>query len=76
MKLQVKKWGNSYGLRIPKELVSSMQLKENTILYASKEQDKLVLQRLSKREILDIILKDAKPQKAIDWGAPRGKEYW
>lgn len=76
MKLQVKKWGNSYALRIPKELACSLQLKENTVLYASKEDDKITLKRMTKRELLAEIMKGAKRQEETDWGEPRGKEYW
>ncbi len=74
METRIKKWGNSYALRIPKEAMKIFQLRENAVLYFSKEKDKIVLRQQSKREIIAEMMKGATRQEETDWGPPVGKE--
>ena len=74
MKTSVSKWGNSYAIRIPKELVEEYKLLEGS-LELERQPKGIVLRKTAKDEQLRALLKNMKPQKELDWGT-RGKEVW
>ncbi len=80
-KTKIKKWGNSQGLRLGKNLLSSLNLSvddevniisdnKSIIIKPVKDKNKELL-----KELLSRIPEDYKP-KEIDWGKPVGKEIW
>lgn len=81
MDIELKKWGNSLGLRIPRKIAESVGLDENSSVELTESKDALVITK--KREIptLDEILASIPadfqyPEDVTDFveSAPRGEE--
>jgi antitoxin MazE len=75
MRTRLTKWGNSYAIRLPKQLVEELQLEESE-LSLEKKGDHLTLRKPEKEKQLAVLLKDVKVQEELDWGKARGKEAW
>ncbi len=77
---RVQKWGNSYGLRIPKNIMDEMALKPNSRLEIRQEQGRLILTPVLEPKVaLDELLELIRPENIhgeTDWGIPAGKEAW
>ena len=79
IELQLGKWGNSLGLRIPKPVSIMLQLKPTDKISCRIEDDKLILKpiRREKKYSLKRLLSQANENGAeISWGRPEGKEIW
>ncbi len=78
-KVTVQKWGNSYGIRIPKQTLDALQLKDKSVLYMDQTKDGIVLNKPSKEaqlaELLEQMHSEELPE-LVDWGEPVGKEFW
>lgn len=75
---QTKRWGNSIGLRIPKEMASELNLEEESAVYLQVKDGKLIVEPkkdLSLEEMVDLINEDNK-QELIDFGNPVGRELY
>lgn len=84
----IKKWGNSQGIRLSKELMSHMDLKENDTIGINVCGRKMIIEKINKRgynnlqERLEAFYK--KPLDEIyiessqetDTGVPVGEELW
>jgi antitoxin MazE len=77
---RIQKWGNSYGIRIPKNIMDEMGLRPDTRLEIHQEQGKIALTPLHEPKVsLDELLEQITPENLhgeIDWGAPTGNEAW
>lgn len=78
--MQVRKWGNSLAIRIPKPLAEDIQLREGTIVELSVEEGRFVASPLPRRrysldELVQGITK-ANRHAATDMGGPAGREVW
>ena len=76
MKLVVSKWGNSFAVRLPKELIEELEVQEKSILEVKKEKKGFLLKKQKEAEELELMLKNMTPRKELDWGDKRGKEVW
>lgn len=56
MEVELKKWGNSIGLRIPHQLVKSLQLDEQSIVELREENGSLIIKKKTKSITLDDLL--------------------
>jgi len=58
MKIQVelKKWGNSLGLRIPYQIVDSLDITENSKVNLEIEGNRLIIEKETEKPNLDAIL--------------------
>lgn len=65
MKTKIAKWGNSYALRLPKQLIEDLQLEETDELQLESEGDALILRKPSKELQLKELLKDMQPQGGL-----------
>ncbi|MEM6256214.1 MAG: AbrB/MazE/SpoVT family DNA-binding domain-containing protein [Cyanobacteria bacterium P01_D01_bin.156] len=81
MDIQLKRWGNSLGLRIPHQLVTSLGLDENSTLEILEVDNTLVLKKKSSPPSLDILLSSIPddftyPDDVADFvdGGPIGQE--
>ena len=79
--VKLTKWGNSLGLRIPKQLAKSINATEGTELTIREENNKLIIERRSPKPKYDLadLLSQITPENrhaAIDWGEPVGDEIW
>jgi len=81
---KVSKWGNSLGIRLPLEIVNSLNVTEGSELLLSQDKDfiKISLKEESFEDLsLDIILKGITPDiLKVDsenmFGKPQGNEIW
>lgn len=84
MNAEVKKWGNSLAVRLPRDLAQSLQLQDGSPVELELENGTLVIrpQRPARRRggpNLDELLLDVTPDTvhaATDWGEPVGGEVW
>lgn len=78
MELEVKKWGNSLGFRIPKDLAAQLRVQEGTWLEVLLTDDGLLLKSKRRRSRLNIedLLENLGTMEEVDWGEPQGQEVW
>ena len=76
MKLIVSKWGNSYAVRLPKNIVRELNLVEKSVLEVEKEKEGYLLKKQNDKEELERMLKNMTPRTELDWGDRRGREVW
>lgn len=77
----IQKWGNSYAVRIPKEVVTRMRLTEGQEVAVSTARNgkSLSLVPSFKTQSLKEMLKHVTPEtmhEETDWGRAVGKEVW
>lgn len=76
MQTTVKKWGNSYAIRVPKHIIEDLNMKQDSVLDMVVEDNQIVLTHNKKEQELKKLLRGVNRQKEIDWGDARGKESW
>jgi antitoxin MazE len=81
MQTQVKKWGNSLALRIPKTFAEEIAIAANTAVEISIVEGNLIVTPLSKPETytLDNLLSQITPENLhheVDTGDAIGNEVW
>jgi len=76
MKAKITKWGNSYAIRLPKNLVDDMKLADESDLLLEKKENGFLITKPTKKKQLSELLKNMQPQKEVEWGQARGKELW
>ncbi|MBI4252995.1 AbrB/MazE/SpoVT family DNA-binding domain-containing protein [Candidatus Uhrbacteria bacterium] len=77
---KIDRWGNSLGIRLPKQLADQLFLNEGSTVVVTLEKNALML-RPQKRstQTLKQLLEHITPNnlhKTVDWGEPQGKEVW
>lgn len=80
MEIKLQKWGNSNGIRIPKNIIDDLNIKENDRLEIVKEENKIIITKkspnyLSLKERIEAY-SGRNLAKDFDWGEPVGKEIW
>ena len=76
-KVNISKWGEDFGFRIPDEVAEELGLKEGTPIELTLDGDVLRI-RKSRRTLEEMIAKidpDNLPEN-IESDGPRGNEYW
>ncbi len=77
MQVQVARWGNSLGLRIPKDVAQQAGLREGARVDVVAEGDRIIISRAHPRYVLADLLEGMTPEamrQAFDWGPDRGCE--
>jgi antitoxin MazE len=77
MQVGVSRWGNSLGIRVPKELAAKLALREGTRVEMVVEGSRLVLTRVDPPPSLAALLVGMTPaalHEAFDWGDDVGRE--
>lgn len=79
---KIQKWGNSQGLRFPKEILKKVHISIGDEVEISVKHDEIVIkpatQIRGKYKLKDLVAKipaKYKPREE-DWGKPAGKEIW
>ena len=72
----IKKWGNSFALRIPKKLLDRLELGENGMVEIEVDDGKLIVKPLDRLDTLLGQINEENRHEEIDFGAPQGKEIW
>lgn len=80
MQTQIKKWGNSLALRIPKLLALDANLKINKVVDISIDKGSIIITPIDEKEyslkkLLEGVNKNNLHEE-FDTGAPVGKEIW
>lgn len=77
MHVQVARWGNSLGVRIPRELARGVGLTEGTRVDIAAECDRIIIMPRAPRYTLDQLLQGMTPEAmhaAYDWGPGVSRE--
>lgn len=77
MQVQVARWGNSLGVRIPKQIVERVGLREGARVEIEADADRIVITQPRRRYQLAELLQGMTPEamrEAFDWGPDRGRE--
>ncbi|MCH7681455.1 AbrB/MazE/SpoVT family DNA-binding domain-containing protein [candidate division KSB1 bacterium] len=79
---KVQKWGNSQGIRIPKNLLENSHINVGEEVDITVQEGKIIVESTNKirgrydiRDLVSQMPKDYKP-KEENWGAPMGREIW
>jgi antitoxin MazE len=80
MRATVKKWGNSAAVRIPASVMHASNIDLDEVVDVREEDGRIVIEPIrQKRYELNALLKgitSRNQHRAIDFGAPVGKEVW
>ncbi len=79
MHAQIKQWGNSLALRIPKPVADSLQLQVGSDLELVLSDGALLIKPGRHKKNLADMMARVTPENihpVVDWGKPRGKELW
>ncbi len=77
MQVRVARWGNSLGLRIPKDIAGRAGLCEGARVEVEAEGDRIIITPARRRYVLADLLKGMTPEamrEAFDWGPDKGRE--
>lgn len=76
----IQKWGNSHGVRIPKQLLEALKLHENDKIEIERQQDAIIIRKAGMRhrtlEERMAGFKGSYEFSECDTGAPVGNEVW
>ena len=80
MEIRIQKWGNSDGIRIPSNILKSLNIKTNDILNIEQEEDKIIISIPKKKKIsLADRFRNYKGKnlaKDFSWDESVGREIW
>jgi antitoxin MazE len=77
MKARIARWGNSLGVRIPRDIAGRVGLTEGTQVEIEAKGDRVVISPTRPRYRLEDLLVGMTPKemrKAFDWGPDVGRE--
>jgi antitoxin MazE len=75
----LRRWGNSLGIRIPKYIVEELALVANGEVECRLENGAIVIQpidRLGKYTLAQLLAAELEPDPEVEWGAAMGDEEW
>ncbi len=80
MEARLQKWGNSVGIRIPSNIMKSLNLKINDVLELKTEENKIIITKTIRKTIsLEERFKVYNGEnlaKDFEWDEPQGREIW
>ena len=79
MATKIAKWGNSYAVRLPKETIERLSLKEGSSVVVSTESTNIKIQPIKTKEILSELISRinrTNRHELIDFVKIVGKELW
>ena len=80
MQTQVKTWGNSQGIRIPREVLQDAGISLNEVLDIKVKNGVIILEKTFKHKTLEERAADfggnLNLDGEFDWGEPVGREVW
>lgn len=82
MLAKLQKWGNSQGVRIPKQLLALASLKEGDDIEIIAEYDKIIIRHpepVPKKYTIQELFAESEADYRTseeEWGVPSGKEEW
>jgi len=80
METRIQKWGNSLGVRLPKELTKEVNFAEGVCVDVEKEKMGILIKHCKRKtpKLIDLVrnIKVQNVHKEVDWGNSSGKEIW
>lgn len=80
MQAQVKEWGNSQGIRIPKDVLQSAGISMNEVLDVTVSNGTIILAKRFQHKTLEERAAEFEGNLMLDgeydWGEPVGREGW
>lgn len=81
MTVNIQKWGNSQGIRIPKHMLEDLAWSDNETVDIMIEDRKIVIERTrpsQKKNIVELFegFNGKYDASEFDWGEPSGREAW
>lgn len=79
MTVAIRKWGNSQGIRIPKDLLDTLKWEENEQITIVVEGGKLIMEKEKHRKNIKELFEEFDgeyEQVEMDWGETVGDEIW
>lgn len=79
MEVRLQKWGNSDGIRIPSNILKSLNLKTNDKLELIQDDDKIIISKAKEKFSLKEEFEEyhgSNLAKDFVWDEPTGKEIW
>ena len=81
MVLTINKWGNSQGIRFPKDLLRQLNAKVGSSLNVEYHDGKVIIEPIDIPKKYDIheLVKNITPDnksEEVNWGKTEGKEVW
>ena len=77
---RLQKWGNSDGIRIPSNLLKSLNLKTNDKVEIIQQEDKIIISKSENKHLtFEERLRKYNGDNIVenyDWGEAKGKEIW
>jgi antitoxin MazE len=80
METTIQKWGNSLGIRLPKNIVKRQSLHEGARVVLDEQKIGIVIRKPAEETVdLDALVRRITKKnrhQETDWGNPVGKEVW
>lgn len=79
MKTKIQKWGNSLGVRLPKNITEQKALREGTGVSVSIKENQIVIEPIEEVVALEDLLSRVSVENIhgeTDWSKVRGNEVW
>ncbi len=81
MKSRIKKWGNSAAVRVPAAGLAAARMEAEQMGGIRGEDGRIIIEPVHQRRKYDIeeLVKHITPEnrhEEVDFGPPRGKEFW
>ena len=81
MTTQIKRWGNSLAVRLPREIMEDSELEEGSFVEVLSKTDEIIIRpaKETKKYTLNQLLKrvtSKNTHQEVDWGQSVGKEVW
>ena len=82
MVTRIQKWGNSQGLRIPREVLEEARVEVGDEVDVAADDGAILIRPVrrvrGRHRLQDLLARIPKDYRAgeIGWGGPRGKEHW
>ncbi len=77
MTTKIRKWGNSYAVRIPKEVLAKLSLRDGSAVSIRGEVHGIAITPIHKKETLaELVSQIDHLNEEVTWGTPIGKEVW
>lgn len=77
MQVKISKWGNSLGVRVPKDVADKLGLKEGASADLSVDRGRIVISTKKPRRTIEDLVVGMTPKamhEAFDWGPDVGRE--
>ncbi|OBX07255.1 PbsX family transcriptional regulator [Gallibacterium salpingitidis] len=77
MRLTIKKWGNSVGVRIPAAILTELQLKADSFVDIQTENGKIIIEPVEEQSLAQLLaaITEDNLHQEIDMGEPMGNEW-